>query len=224
MDRYRLGPCPGPSTQCRIFDESDHLLPDDLVQQILVDRPAVANGTAQVAPAVRTQASVIVDLARRTAGRCAGKRVTAFSARHQSLHNARLDGSAGCEALVILQPFCRQREGFFSDDGRNWNLNPLVAGALVASGITASRLTREPQRLGDLLPRPHLRLAEASCTLVGGIAQHPPYHRAFPAGHPSARRNVRFPQQSAIAPMLRPSTVYFSNTIRTTSTSAASIS
>lgn len=47
----------------RILDQPNDLLPHDVVEQILADRAAVANGTAEMAPAILTQAAVIVDFA-----------------------------------------------------------------------------------------------------------------------------------------------------------------
>ena len=51
--------------QRRILEQSDHLGPDDLIQQILPHEAAVvAHGATQLSPAVRANAFVVVDLAR----------------------------------------------------------------------------------------------------------------------------------------------------------------
>src|SRR5467141_2045321 len=50
--------------QRRIFQQSDHLRPDDLIEEILSDQAAVvANRTAQFSPAIGANTFVVVDLA-----------------------------------------------------------------------------------------------------------------------------------------------------------------
>jgi hypothetical protein len=63
-----------------IFDQADDLLPDDLVEQILADWSAVAYRAAEVAPGIRTKTPVIMDFARRAAGRRPRQRIAAFAA------------------------------------------------------------------------------------------------------------------------------------------------
>ncbi len=65
-----------------VFDQADHLLPHDLVKQILPDWPAIAHGSAEMAPGIGPQASVVMDFARRTAARGARQRVAAFATGH----------------------------------------------------------------------------------------------------------------------------------------------
>jgi hypothetical protein len=45
--------------QCGIFKQSDDFAPDDLIEQILPHRPAIAYRTGQSSPAVGAQASII---------------------------------------------------------------------------------------------------------------------------------------------------------------------
>ncbi len=55
-----------------VFEQSDHLVPDDLIEQILPDEAAViANRAAQFAPAIGANTFVVVDLACGGARRCA---------------------------------------------------------------------------------------------------------------------------------------------------------
>ena len=52
-----------------VFDQKDDFVPHDLVEQILTDRPAVAHRAAEMTPSVGAETAVIMDLARRRAGR-----------------------------------------------------------------------------------------------------------------------------------------------------------
>jgi hypothetical protein len=85
----------------RVFDQADDLPPYNLIEQILADRSAIAHRAAEMAPCVRAEAAVIVDLARGTARRRPRQRVAAFATRDQSLNDAGLDGPARREALVV---------------------------------------------------------------------------------------------------------------------------
>src|SRR5208337_2286851 len=126
-----------------------------------------------MAPSVRAEAAVIVDLARRAARRRPRQRVAAFAARDQSLNDARLDGPAGREALVVGQALLRQSESLFADDGRNRDLDPLVTRPFVPAALFAmDRPPRQAERPRYLLPLSHLRLVEAGRALVRGVAQH----------------------------------------------------
>src|SRR5271165_1437740 len=90
-----------------------------------------------MAPRVRAEAAVIVDLARRAARRRPRQRVAAFAARDQSLNDAGLDGPARREALVVGQALRRQSKSFVADDGRNRYLDPLVTRPLVTAALFA---------------------------------------------------------------------------------------
>ena len=70
--------------QCRTLEQADHFAPDDVIEQVLAHRSAVAHRSVEMAPGVGTQAAVIGDLAGTRPGRCARQRVAAFAARDQS--------------------------------------------------------------------------------------------------------------------------------------------
>src|SRR5271165_315099 len=106
-----------------------------------------------MAPRVRAEAAVIVDLARRAARRRPRQRVAAFAARDQSLNDAWLDGPAGREALVVGQALRRQSKSFVADDGRNRYLDPLVTRPLVTTALFAvDRPPRQAEGPRHLLP------------------------------------------------------------------------
>jgi hypothetical protein len=112
------------------------------------------------------------------------------------LHDARLDGPAGREALVVGQALRRQREGRFADNGRDRHFDPFVARSLVSAGFFAMDCAaRQAERLRHLLPRSDLCFIETSRPLVCRIAQHAPYDRPFPAGNPPTCRWSYLPQQ-----------------------------
>jgi hypothetical protein len=50
--------------QCWVLKQADHLGPNDLVKQILPHHAVIAHGATQLAPAIRADAFVVVDLAR----------------------------------------------------------------------------------------------------------------------------------------------------------------
>src|SRR5208283_1492544 len=115
-----------------------------------------------MAPRVRAEAAIIMDLARGAARRRPRQRVAAFAARDQSLDDAGLDGPAGREALVVDQALRRQSEGLFADDGRNRYLDPLVTRPLVTAALFAMDCPpRQAEGPRHLLPPSDLRLVEA---------------------------------------------------------------
>jgi hypothetical protein len=78
-----------------VFQQPDHLVPDNLIEQILPDEAAVvANRTAQFSPAIRANTFVVVDLAGGGARRCAREGVATLLAADQPLHDTWLDGAA----------------------------------------------------------------------------------------------------------------------------------
>src|SRR5208337_1884138 len=177
-----------------------------------------------MAPRVRAEAAVIVDLARRAARRRPRQRVAAFAARDQSLNDAGLDGPARREALVVGQALRRQSKSFVADDGRNRYLDPLVTRPLVTAALFAvDRPPRQAEGPRHLLPPSDLRLVEASRAFVRRVAQDLPHDRSLPAGHPAPRGRPHLAQQPGDRSDARPFTVYMSYTSRTTSASTASI-
>ena len=77
-----------------VLQQAQHFGPDQVVQQILADRPVVAGWSGQMAVAVRSQAAVVVDLPRTRPGRGPIQRVAALAARDHALQQGRLDGAA----------------------------------------------------------------------------------------------------------------------------------
>jgi hypothetical protein len=49
--------------QVRIFEQTDNLVPDDVVEEVLADRTIIAHWTSKMTPSVGTKASVVVDVA-----------------------------------------------------------------------------------------------------------------------------------------------------------------
>src|SRR4051812_5877253 len=64
-----------------VLQQAQDFGPDQVVQQILADRPVIAGWSGQMAVVVRSQAAVIVDLPRTRPGRGAIQRVAALAAR-----------------------------------------------------------------------------------------------------------------------------------------------
>src|SRR5215831_848544 len=169
-----------------VFNQVNNFLPHDPVEQVLTDRPAVAQRSAEMTPSVRAEAAVVMDFARRSAGRRPRQRITAFAAGYQTLDDAGLDGPAGCEALVVSQPLRRQSKGLFADNRRHWYFDPFVTGPFVtATLVPMRRPPRQTERLCHLLPRADLRLVKTGRSLIGRVAQDRPGDRSFPANPPT---------------------------------------
>jgi len=78
-----------------VFEQSDNLGPDDLVEQVLsYETTVVAHRTTEFSPAVRTNAFVVMDLTRTRVRRCARERIATLLAADQTLDHARRDGPA----------------------------------------------------------------------------------------------------------------------------------
>src|ERR1700758_1691575 len=145
-----------------VFNQVNNFLPHDLVGQVFTGRPAVAYRPAEMAPSVGAEAAVVMDFARGGTGRCPRQRIAAFAAGYQSLDDAGLDGSAGCEAPVVNQPLRCQSEGLLADNRRDRYLDPLVTGRFVtATLVPINRPPGQAERLCQLLPRAGLRLVKA---------------------------------------------------------------
>jgi hypothetical protein len=118
--------------QGRVFQQSDHLVPDNLVEQILSNKPAVvANRTTQFSPAIGANALVVVNLARARARRCTRKGVAALLTADQPLHHAGFDGPPARSNLIFLQKLLGTGEALFANQAWHWDLDPLVARAFV---------------------------------------------------------------------------------------------
>lgn len=162
--------------QHRVFEQAYHLVPHRLLQQVKTDGLGRAARLPLVAPCIRTQAAVVVDLARAAARGGAIQRVAAFCAVHQALQHAGFNGAARSQFLVVLQLLLRQFERALVHQCGHGDLDPLVPRRLLL------RAWPSPWRVGALahhaaaatLPRGFLCLAEAGHAAVGRVAQHGP--------------------------------------------------
>ena len=69
-----------------ILEQPNHLGPHDLIQQVLPDGSVLADGTAEVPPAIRAKAAIVVNRASARTSRGARERIPALAATHQALH------------------------------------------------------------------------------------------------------------------------------------------
>src|ERR1700730_15982347 len=169
--------------QRRVFQQSNHLRPDDLIEEILSDKAAVvANRTTQFAPAVGANTFVIVDLARARARRYARKGVAALLTADQPLHHTRLNGATARSYFVLLEKLLGTSEAILADQGGHRDLDPLFARGLVAGGHAGRSHTPPTQRANNARSCRDARLAEASDAAIRRVAQYGPDSRAFPAG------------------------------------------
>ena len=155
--------------QVGIFQQTDNLIPDDMVEQVLADRTIIAHWPAKMAPSVGTKASVVVDVACARAGRCARQRIAAFAARHQPLHDTGAivrRGASACFRQQLLSP----REGILSNDRRDRNLDPFRSEAAPGEHCRVRRPAAQAKRPCDALTRRSLSLAEASSAFIGWVA------------------------------------------------------
>src|SRR5580692_11463942 len=87
--------------QSRLFEQADHLSPDDLIEEFLSDEAAVgANRASEFPPTIGSNAFVVVNLA------CAGLRrrsrqsIATLRTADQPLHDTRHDGTPARSYLV----------------------------------------------------------------------------------------------------------------------------
>src|SRR6266852_1022632 len=133
--------------QRRVFQQSDHLRPNDLIEEILSDQAAVvANRTAKFSPAIGTNTFVVVDLARARACRYAREGVAALLTADQPLHDTRLDGATARSYFVLLEKLLGTSEAILAYQGGHGDLDPLFARALVACCRAGRHHTPPTQR------------------------------------------------------------------------------
>ena len=185
MGRARRFHAPGQFSldQCGVFKQPSNLGPHGVFQQIEPNRLRAAPRLSLIAPRVRTQASVVVDLARDAVRGSPVQRVAATGAVHQALQDARLDRAAWGELLVVLQPLLRQLEDAFIHQRGYRNLDPLILGSFLQRTWSAS-WWMDPhthRSVVAMLSRGLLGLAEAGHAAVCRVAQHRPDRRALPA-------------------------------------------
>ena len=119
--------------QSRLFEQADHLSPDDLIEEFLSDEAAVgANRASELPPTIGSNAFVVVNLA------CAGLRrrsrqsLATLHTADQPLHDTRHDGTPARSYLVVIEQLLRTGEAFFRHQGGHGDLDPLFPRALVA--------------------------------------------------------------------------------------------
>ena len=97
-----------------VLEQSDHLGPDDLIEQILAHHAVVAHRATQLSPAVRADAFVVVELARARVCRGAGERVPALLAADQPLYDAWRDRATPRAYFVLVEEFLGSREALLA--------------------------------------------------------------------------------------------------------------
>lgn len=170
-----------------IFEQAHDLSPDDLIQQILAHGSVLAAGTSQVAPCIRADAAIVVDLACARTSRRAGKCISAPAAAHQTLYETRLDRASPRPYFVLVQQFLRARKGVLGDERRHRDLDPFLARPLVVSTVAAGHSAAQAQRARHTLARGHAGLPETGRAAICRVAQHGPDHGALPPGTGLAR-------------------------------------
>src|SRR2546422_1666216 len=168
--------------QRRLFQQADHLSPDDLIEELLSDEAAVvANRAAEFPPAIGANALVVVNLTCAGLCRCSREGVATLRTADQPLDDTGRDGTPARSYLVLLEQLLGTGEALFRHQGRHGDLDPLFARAFVACCGAGRSYT--PPTLWAHNPRPcrDAGLAEAGGTAIRGVAQHRPNRRAFPA-------------------------------------------
>src|SRR4051795_351010 len=168
--------------QSGVFQQADHLSPDDLIKEFLSDEAAiVANRPAEFPPTIGANALVVVNLTCTGLRRCSGERIATLGTADQSLHHAGRDGTPARSYFVVVEQLLSTGEAFFRHQGWYGNLDPLFARAFVAC-CSAGRSYTQPT-LWAHNPRPGrgASLAEAGEAAIGWVPQQSPDYRAFPA-------------------------------------------
>jgi hypothetical protein len=165
------------------LQESDHLAPNNLIEEILPDQAAVvANRTAQFSPAIGANALVVVNLTRGGVRRGSREGITTLRAANQSLHNTGRNGAPTRSYFVLLEKLLGSGEALFGYQSWHGNLDPLFARAFVTDCHARRSHTTAALRTDNACPCRGASLAEAGGATIGGIPQHSPDYGAFPAG------------------------------------------
>src|SRR5674476_1126251 len=171
------------SDQGGVGQQPGDVVPDEAVEVVGADRLVGADSAVLVAVVVRAQAAVVVDLLVRGPGGGAVVGVPAAAAGADALQQRGIGAVTRREALVVLQPSLDPGPGVFGDQGRDGDLQPLLAVA-VDDGVVPWR-GAPGQACGAVesggLLGAH-RLGEAGPLGVGGVTQHAPERGAVPAG------------------------------------------
>jgi hypothetical protein len=128
--------------ETRILQKPHDFIPNNFIEKILAHRSIAADCAVEVAPTVRAEAAVVVDLACAQSGRGSRKGISTLAARYHSLTDAECNRSA-----------------------RSLHSRPLVARAIARYNATAYS-----QRSRDALTRSYLCLSKTGGPLVGRVA------------------------------------------------------
>src|SRR5207302_5830208 len=139
-------------------------------------------------PAIGANALVVVNLTCAGLRRCSREGVATLRTADQPLDDTRRDGTPARSYLVLVEQLLGTGEALFRHQGRHGDLDPLFARAFVACCGAGGSYT--PPTLWAHNPRPctDAGLAETGDAAIGGVAQHTPDHRAFPASALLERR------------------------------------
>ena len=173
-----------------LFEQARNFFPYHFVQQILTNRATVANRAAEPAPAVRTEAAIVINGSGARPRRRPIETVAALGAAHQALHDAWRNRAARRVLLVGLQALRGQGVGLFADDRRHGDLDPLGARKLMIGAVARRDAAAQSQRPRYALTRRGPRLSKASLPDIGGIAQHRPDRRTLPLSCPFRGRDL----------------------------------
>src|ERR1700757_1893287 len=117
--------------QCGIFQQSNNLAPDELVQIVLAHRTIVAQRSTQMPIGIGTEAAIVIERALGSARRGPIPPVATLLADQQSLKYGRLDCASRSKPAVSFQLLLCHLEGLVTDQCRDGNLDPLLAWPLV---------------------------------------------------------------------------------------------
>src|SRR5215471_2972666 len=167
-----------------------------MVKDILANRTVITHRAAEVPPCVRAEAAIVVDQARRRAGRGARHGVAALAAGHQPLDDARCDCPTWCVSLVLGKPLLGACKGFVIYDPGDSNLDPIITGPFVIGAVPRSDALPESKRAGNALAPSRSRFPEAGSSPVSGIAKHGPDGGALPTRQLFACRHLPLVEQA----------------------------
>jgi hypothetical protein len=180
-----------------IFEQLEHLAPDELVQLLQACRPIAAHLPVQATRAVGPRAAVVVvDAALAGRGLAAVVGVAAARAHEDPLQQRRAASVARRESLAFRQPLLGERERLLVDQRRHRNVNPLLGSHSLARlpAVTLAALTGGTRQARAVLG--HARLAVRGLAGVGRVAQHPPDRRLAPPGRPGPGRHGALGQRA----------------------------